>query len=67
MAILDDRRLEFVAKNIADLGKAILAVSLASYFFERFPLWLRWALPASGFGLLLLNVFVHPRQQMGSK
>ncbi len=61
MSFLDDRRLEFVAKTIADVGKAMLAVAFASYFFERFPTWLRWALPAATMGLLIGSVFVHPK------
>lgn len=64
-AILDDRRREFVAKNVADVGKAVLAVTLASYFFERFPLWLRWILPALGLVLMISSVWVHPKQKEG--
>lgn len=63
MAIFDDRRREFIAKMIADLGKAIFAVTLASYFFERFHLWLRLGLPAIGMGFLILSVFVYPPER----
>jgi len=61
--ILDDRRREFVAKNVADVGKAVLAVALASYFFERFPLWLRWMLPSLGMISLITSVWIHPKQK----
>ncbi len=63
MAILDDRRREFVARMVTDLGKAILAVALASYFFERFPLWLRGVLPSLGVVFLVVSVFIHPKQR----
>lgn len=65
VAILDDRRREFVARNIADVGKAVLAVTLASYFFERLPLWLRWTLPILGFVFLISSVWIHPKQKEG--
>ncbi len=65
MPILDDRRREFVAKNVADLGKAIWAVAFASYFFERFPLVLRWGLPGLAIAFLVGSVFVHPQQKKG--
>ncbi len=40
MRLVSSKRREFVARMLADLGKAIFAVGLASYFFERFqPLW----------------------------
>ena len=65
MPILDDRRQEFIARNVADVGKAILAVAFASYFFERFPLVLRWSVPILGMGLLAGSVIIHPKQKAG--
>ena len=41
MIILQDETWEFVAKIISDLGKAVLTVGFASYFFEKLPATLR--------------------------
>ena len=38
MRLIRKNRREFIAKMIADLGKAILTVGLASAFFEKFPI-----------------------------
>lgn len=62
MPILDDRRQEFVAKNMADLGKAIMTVAVASYFFERYPLIMRWLLPGFAIMMLIGSVVIYPLQ-----
>lgn len=62
MAILDERRQEFVAKMIADLGKAIMTVAVASYFFERYPLIMRWLLPGFAIMMMVGSVVMHPPQ-----
>lgn len=65
MPILDDRRREFLAKIVADLGKAIIAVAFASYFFERLPMIFRWSLPLSAPGLLAVSIGIHPAERRG--
>lgn len=35
MAFIDEARRDFIAKIVADLGKTIFAVGLASYFKKR--------------------------------
>ena len=60
MPILDERRQEFLAKIVADIGKAIIAVALASYFFERYPLIFRWLLPVFAVMMLAVGVVIHP-------
>ncbi|OGW72740.1 MAG: hypothetical protein A2Y02_03170 [Omnitrophica bacterium GWA2_52_12] len=52
MIYLDFETKEFVARTITDLGKAILTVGFASYFFEKLPLYWRFGIPVVG-GLLL--------------
>jgi len=39
--IIDQNVIEFIAKIFCDLGKAILTVGFASYFFEKLVLPLR--------------------------
>ncbi|MBI3313774.1 MAG: hypothetical protein HYZ83_06025 [Candidatus Omnitrophica bacterium] len=59
MILFDDSSREFIARNIADLGKAILTVGFASYFFEKFPLYMRIGFPLIGFILLFGGVVIH--------
>ncbi|MBI5150690.1 MAG: hypothetical protein HZA28_07980 [Candidatus Omnitrophica bacterium] len=60
--IIDDARREFIAKIVADLGKTIFAVGLASYFFEKFPVPVKIALGLLGPLLIVISVFIHPRK-----
>ena len=62
MRIIDEARREFIAKNIADLGKAILTVGFASYFFERLPALLRIGFSMLGALLVIVSIFIHPRK-----
>ena len=62
MRIIDEGRREFIAKNVADMGKAILTVGFASYFFERLPMWLRVAFVGLGVVFLAASVFIFPRK-----
>ena len=65
--IINERRKEFIAKLISDLGKTIFAVGLASYFFEKFPsdvkigLWLAFAT------LILGSIYIYPNETKGDK
>lgn len=63
MRMIDRARREFIAKIIADLGKTIFAIGLASYFFERFPLALKGALWLVCVVLLISGVFIQPREK----
>lgn len=62
MKIIDQARREFIAKNIADLGKAILTVGFASYFFERFVMWIRVGFAIAGILFFIASIFIHPRK-----
>jgi len=59
MISVDKSSREFIAKIIADLGKAILTVGFASYFFERLPVTLRIAFVALGVLLLICSVITY--------
>ena len=50
--------IEFIAKIICDLGKAILTVGFASYFFEKLVLPLRIGFCVMGFVLLTVSVIL---------
>ena len=41
MSYTNKAKLEYLSEQIGDLGKNILTVAFASYFFEKFPLSLR--------------------------
>ena len=56
--IIDQNVIEFIAKIICDLGKAILTVGFASYFFEKLVLPLRIGFVAIGIALLGLSVIL---------
>ena len=56
--IIDQNVIEFIAKIICDLGKAILTVGFASYFFEKLILPLRIGFVAIGIVLLGISVIL---------
>ncbi len=56
--IIDKNVIEFIAKIICDLGKAILTVGFASYFFEKLVLPLRIGFISLGLALLGLSVIL---------
>ena len=61
--IIETSRREYIARQIGDLGKAILTVGLASYFFEKFPLTVRISLTLISFAFLIIGVFIQPRKK----
>jgi Na+/phosphate symporter len=62
MTPLNKESKEFIARIIADLGKAVLTVGFASYFFEKLPTWLRISFVILGVGLLVLSVIIYARK-----
>ena len=56
------RKLEFIAKTIADLGKAIVAVGLASYLFEKFPMGWRVAFGVLSVVLIFAGILIYPEE-----
>lgn len=63
--LFDIKRREFIAKIMADFGKTIFAVGLASYFFEKFSSNLKLVLWLICLIALVASVFVHPRKTEG--
>ena len=55
-----NRKLEFIAKTVTDLGKGIVVVWIASYFFERFPLPWRIFIGSLSFLLIWIGVVLYP-------
>ncbi|PIQ81968.1 MAG: hypothetical protein COV76_06055 [Candidatus Omnitrophica bacterium CG11_big_fil_rev_8_21_14_0_20_64_10] len=53
--------LAFVVKTITDLGKAIIAVGFASYFFERLALGWRVGFGILGILLIIAGFIIYPR------
>ena len=56
--LVDNEVTEFVAKIFCDLGKAILTVGFASYFFEKLVWPLRIAFIAIGIAFLGISVIL---------
>ena len=59
MIAIDKDCREFIAKNVADLGKAILTVGFASYFFEKLPPILRIGFVILGIVFLISSVLIY--------
>jgi hypothetical protein len=56
--IIDQNVIEFIAKIFCDLGKAILTVGFASYFFEKLILPLRIGFVIIGLVLLGISIIL---------
>ncbi len=57
-----ERKIEFIAKTITDLGKAIVVVGLASYFFEKFPFVWRITVSILSVVLIFAGIFIYPER-----
>jgi len=55
-----DRKIEFIAKTITELGKAIFVVGLASAFFEKFPFGWRVTISAVSVLLIVVGIVIYP-------
>ena len=55
---IDQNVIEFIAKIFCDLGKAILTVGFASYFFEKLAWPLRVGFAFVGIALLGISVIL---------
>jgi hypothetical protein len=62
MKIGESHKIEFIAKTIADLGKGIFIVSLASNFFEKFQLVWRVSFIVGSMLLMCLGIFIYPEK-----
>lgn len=58
MRIISNKKTdEFIAKIYCDLGKNIVSIGFASYFFKELPLPFRIILFILGIGLLFISVY----------
>ncbi len=60
MKILYEEKIEFIAKTVTDLGKAIFVVGLASYFFKEFPFFWRFAITILSIIFIFSGVIIYP-------
>ena len=60
MFYIDDARREYIARQAGDLGKNIMTVALASYFFEKFPLLMRIGICIIGIILIIIGFMIQP-------
>ena len=58
--LIGRRRREAISRFLLDLDKAIFAVGLASYFFERFPQWMRIALMCLFWVFMIVGILLQP-------
>ena len=65
--IINEHRREFIAKLGSDIGKTIFAVGLASYFFEKFPIYVKIGLWLVFATLTLGSIFICPSKLEGDK
>lgn len=56
--MLRQKTWDFTAKTINDLGKNIVSIGFASYFFKDLPLPTRIAIGILGVGLIYLSVYI---------
>ncbi len=61
--LIGKHRREAISKFLLDLDKAIFAVGLASYFFERFPQWMRIALACLFWVFMIAGILVQPEEK----
>jgi hypothetical protein len=54
---------EFIARIVADLGKAVLTVGLASNFFEKFSYQFRIGIPIGGLFLLTWGIVLYAMRE----
>jgi hypothetical protein len=63
MFSINKARQEYLARQFGDLGKNILTAACVSYFFERFPLPLRFGLCIIAFVLLFIGYLIQPSRK----
>ena len=56
--LFNEETWEFIAKIFCDMGKAVLGIGLASYFFQGKPLLLQIFLGILGLGMLVYSVYM---------
>lgn len=62
MIIIGNKRREFIGKMVSDIGKAIVTVGLATYFFKEFPTILRVGMTVLGIFFLIISIVITPEK-----
>jgi hypothetical protein len=60
---MNEARQEYLARQLGDLGKNILTAACVSYFFEKFPLPLRFGICIMGVAFLIAGYLIQPSQK----
>jgi hypothetical protein len=63
MFYVDDARQKYISKLFGDLGKNIMTVAFASYFFEKFSLPVRLSICIIAIILMILGLLVQPAKK----
>ena len=58
MIFINKETQEFIAKAYCDLGKNIISIGVASFFFKDMPLPFRFFFGIVGVGMLVYSVFI---------
>ena len=62
MKVNPNKKIAFIARTVTDIGKAIFAVALASYFFEKFPLLWRVSVSVSSIIFIFVGILMFPEE-----
>ena len=55
-----EKKIEFIAKTITDLGKAIFVVGMAGYFFEKLPVMFRVSIGVLSVLFIFAGIIIYP-------
>jgi hypothetical protein len=63
MFYMNRTRQEYLSRQLGDLGKNIITAACVSYFFEKFPLPLRFGLCIIAIVLLFMGYLIQPSRK----
>jgi hypothetical protein len=63
MFYFDDARLKYISKLCGDLGKNIMTVAFASYFFEKFSLPVRMSICIISIIFMFAGLLIQPAKK----
>ncbi len=63
MFSMNKARLEYISKLLGDMGKNIMTVAFASYFFEKFSLPVRLIICIIAAVLMIAGLFFQPAKK----
>ena len=59
---LTEKTWDFTAKTCNDLGKNIVSIGFASYFFKDLPLPIRIAIGILGLGFIFISIYLMEKE-----